>query len=320
MKLNQVIKGAVWLGWLAGVLLLGQVPVDTSILEGALNGLEKQADGSVIARVMATRVRVTAATRIYTPTANLTLEQLCATNRFPGRTLAGFLGGTVIAMGREESPLLVAARDFFVEPAENVLIGTVTGVLANGGVSINGTPVMRLEDSRIPAHPMRNAFGLEIDPTQIPLGTPATAEGYFDGRCFRSFILDLTGVLPLKDTVNPQIGVTQARCTENFPDDRKGDRVDLLGGVTLFHLPANVASQSVDIYRVDGGTATFLARTTATRDPVQPSLGLLNVRFETLPTTNPVLGRAPTLLKLVMPANGTTLRQPVTQLAFPLVK
>ena len=315
--MKKTLLAWLWLAWLAGLRLQAQIPGDTSILEGPLTALEKQPDGSVIARVMGTRIRVTAATRIFTPTSNLTLEQLCDTNRLPGRTQAGLLGGTAITMGREETPLLIAARTFFIEPAEHVLLGTVTGVTTNGLVYVNGTPVVKLEDARIPAYPMRNAFGLAIDSASIPLGTPATAEGYFDGRCFRSFVLDFTGVLPLKDKVNPQIGVAAARCTENTPDNVKGDRVDLFGGVTLFHLSSLFSTQPVDIYRVDGATSTFLTRVQATRDVAQPNIGVLNVRFDTAPSTHPVFSRAPTLLKLVMPANGSTLPQPVAQLIFP---
>ena len=318
MKLNSLFGTFLAAAGLMGFTSWGQV-VQNSMLEGALLSVTPQADGSVIARVMGTQVRVTSATHIHTPTATLTLAQLCDPTRFPGRTQPGFIGGTAIVGGVTASRTLVEAMDFFVEPAENVLIGTVSFSSARC-VHVNGTPVVTLVDARIPAHPMRNEFGLEVDPARVPLDTPVAAEGFYDGRAFRSFIFDVTGPVPLKDEVNPQIGVSRARATEITPDDRKGDRVDLVGGVTMFHLPAEVATQPLDIYRVDGDVSTLLVRTTATRDPLQPNIGAFTVRIETEPTLDVVLGGVPTKLKLVMPANGTTLPQAVEQISLPDVR
>jgi len=319
MNLTRITQSAVVATTLLSGVACAQVTLNNSMLEGSLISLTPQADGSVIARVMGTQVRVTEATHIHTPTATLTLAQLCDARRFPGRTQPGFIGGTAIVGGTTVTRTLVEATDFFVEPAENVLIGTVSAS-ARGCLFVNGTPVATLSDDRIPAHPMRNEFGLEVDKTRVPLDTPVSAEGFYDGRLFRSFICDVTGPVPLKDEVNPQIGVSRARATENTPNDRKGDRVDLLGGVTMFHLPPEVTSQPVDIYRVDNGVATFLVRAEAVRDLVQTHIGAFTVRIETDPTTDPVLGAAPSMLKLVLPANGTTLPQNVEQLALPDVR
>lgn len=318
MKLKSFLGTLVATAALMGFNSWGQV-VQNSMLEGALLSLTPQADGSVLARVMGTQVRVTSATRIHTPTANLTLAQLCDPTRFPGRTQPGFIGGTAIVGGVTATRTLVEAVDFFVEPAENVLIGTVSFSSARC-LHVNGTPVVTLVDARIPAHPMRNEFGLEVDPARVPLDTAVSAEGFYDGRAFRSFILDVTGPVPLKDEVNPQIGVARARATEITPDDRKGDRVDLVGGVTMFHLPAEITTQAVDIYRVDGDVSTLLAQAEATRDPLQPHIGAFTARIETAPTTDVVLGGAPTKLKLVLPANGTTLPRAVEQICLPDVR
>jgi hypothetical protein len=318
MKLKSFLGTLAATAALMGFNSWGQV-VQNSMLEGAVMSLTPQADGSVLARVMGTQVRVTSATHIHTPTATITLAQLCDPTRFPGRTQPGFIGGTAIVGGATVTRTLVEATDFFVEPAENVLIGTVN-FSAGRCLHVNGTPVITLVDARIPAHPMRNEFGLEVDPARVPLDTPVSAEGFYDGRVFRSFILDVTGPVPLKDEVNPQIGVSRARATEITPNDRKGDRVDLVGGVTMFHLPAQIPAQPVDIYRVDGDVSTFLVRTIATRDPLQPQIGAFTVRIETEPTLDVVLGGVPTKLKLVMPANGTTLPQAVEQISLPDVR
>jgi hypothetical protein len=125
------------------------------------------------------------------------------------------------------------AADMFVEPAENVTVGTVTEAnctTANcvGGGSIlriNGARMVPIRDPRMPAGPVTNEFGFAVNLTNATnlVGRPAEAEGYFANNRFFYFLMSVSGA-PLANT-NPEVSIQRAQCT-NDPD---GISLDVLG-------------------------------------------------------------------------------------------
>jgi S-layer homology domain len=132
-------------------------------------------------------VLIPATAPINSPSATLTIAQLADPTPLPGRSSPGFIGGTAIINGTTTGAISTA-DDVFVEPAENVVIGTITHATCTNAdcsnlgdtLAVLNSPLVRLTDARIPAGPPSNAFGFAIDLSQGALvGAVVSAEGYF---------------------------------------------------------------------------------------------------------------------------------------------
>lgn len=264
-------------------------------IEGPIDSVRLLDNGTVLLRVMGIRINVRPGTPISSPTASLTLEQLLDPTPLPGRTQEGFVRGTAIVTGTTNANGVVTAADVFVEPAENVVVGVVT---ANDGglLQLNDMPISFLTDARIPAAPLKNAFGFEILASSIAPGTPASVEGYYASDTFNAFLMEVDGPAQLVDP-NPQISILRADSRERTPNNQRGDEVEVRGAVTTAHVAPGVTTQTIRVFRVDNGVQRALGTTTATLDPATPGFASWTFRIATAPTNNVVLGSAPTLLR-----------------------
>jgi hypothetical protein len=162
-------------------------PVATLALEGPVSAVVDNLDGTATITVMGIPVLIPATAPINSPSAVLTPALLVDPTPLPGRSLPGFTGATAIINGQTVGGQNVA-DDVFVEPAENVLIGTVSAATCTNAdcsgpgdsIAVLGTPLTRLTDVRIPAGPAKNAFGFAINLAGGGLvGGLVSAEGYF---------------------------------------------------------------------------------------------------------------------------------------------
>ena len=283
---------------------LGQVPPAPApatipgYTEGPISNVVLQPDGSVTMTVIGVTVKVPVGTPVHSPTRALTLRQLALRTKLPGRLEAGFLGGTALINGVVDVATgSFTAINMHVEPAENVLIGTVT---QSSPLRILNSDVVQIADSRIP-YSITNQFGFDVKPTSVPVGSAAAAAGYFADNKFQTFSLELTGDFPLANP-NSQINILKAQTRERGPNATRGDDVDMRG---FYHSRDGVAP-TIRIYRVDSNVRTFLGNATFIPDGVQPQFGVWNYKATTAPTTHPVLGTLPVHLQAVLVTfNGT---------------
>jgi hypothetical protein len=163
---------------------------------------------------------------IMSPTARVTLQQLDGA-RLPGRIERGFIGGTAIISGQILPDGSFVADDVFVEPAENVLRGTLTGV---NPFRIGVVELRALTDPRMPSGPLTNQFGFEIDGVSLQPGVFAASGGYFSrsDNVLYYHTLDLEGNTRLLNSGN-QVSIQRAQCRI-----RGGgrDEIEVRGGVT----------------------------------------------------------------------------------------
>lgn len=218
-------------------------------LEGPIQSVIDNGDGSGTMTVMGISVEVPTGTLITSPTVTLTINQLADPTPLPGRPLlAGFEGGTAIITGDTTNGFSVAT-DVFVEPGENVLIGEIShncSTVACDGtgdqVFINGVEMGRITDARMLANPTANGTGLEVDMSTIAQGSSAAVEGYYGpDNIFHYFLMEAEGGL-----VNPaidEVSISRARC-------RNGKDMRVLGGVSQ-------TSGTVTI--IDYGTTPIIA-------------------------------------------------------------
>lgn len=245
--------------------------------------------------VMGMTVNVPVGTVVTSPSATLTFTQLVDATPLPNRTQAGFIGGTAIINGNVAANGIITATDVFVEPSENVVLGVVTANNA-GAISINNVPIVLISDARIPAKPVQDVNGIAIIPASIPVGTGASAEGYFANGVFNAFLVEAEQGTPVNAA--PQVTITRALGRERTPNNRRGDELEVRGSVTTTHAPG-ATTQTVRVFRVDGTTETLLGTATATVDPLTPGAAAFVFRVTTPPTNNAILGVCPTTVKVV---------------------
>ena len=247
--LDFIHKGRFKLG--VGLLLLAvslRVAAVPLLLEGPISAVTANPDGSGNITVLGVLVNIPAGTPITTPTASLTIDQAADPTPLPGRIQPGFLGGTAIIEG--DSVLGVnTASSLFMEPSENILGADVTSV-PPAAIEIGGTTLQALTDARIPADPVMNDFGFEVDPASVPTGVDAVAEGYFSNNgsgIFNYFALAVADGVMI-NAGQPEISITRAQCIAGA---NPGDPIELrvLGAV---HDPALVS-----ITLKDFGPTTF---------------------------------------------------------------
>jgi len=284
---------------LTGIVFMGLNTSTAQAFPGFLEGPITDVD--VAGRTMTVN-GVTADVPLGTPIAsptnsNLTLGDISkgtfdeATGEWsgalPGRP-TGFEGGTCLCTTEvDELTGAVTITDVMAEPAENVLIATVTAhnctttdCSAEGDVlEVGGTPVARNTDDRLLSPSATNGgfdinlMGSDLDPANNPTKVPAAVEGYMgeDGAIY-FYVLEIEG----GNLMNPlaEISVTRARCRNkngggqwrvegNVRNPGTGGVAgDVTGTVTL---------------TVAGGTLTAQA----TADPIDPSIGIWSVRQDT---------------------------------------
>lgn len=277
---------------------LAQVPPAPATIpgytEGPISNITLQPDGSLIMTVIGVTVNVPVGTPVSSPTRSLTLRQLALRTRLPGRTQPGFIGGTALINGLVDVATgSFTATDMVVEPAENVLIGVVTQAVP---LRILNSELAPIADARIPFS-MVNQFGFDITAPTIPVGTNAAANGYYAGDKFQTFLLELTGNFPLVNT-NSQINIMRAQSRERSPNAQRGDEVNMRG----FYHARNGGVPTIQIFRLDGRTATLLGNADPIPDAELPNFGVWNFRIITPPSADPVLGTAPLRLRAVLVA------------------
>lgn len=183
-----------------------QVPLE---VEGPIVDIVPNGNGGAIITVMGMEIEIPAGTPISSPTKQLTVTQLLNQTPLPGRSQPGFVGGTAIITGVSE-PGDRIADDVFVEPAENVVLGQITGPM-----EIEDMPFALIDDARIPASPIRNAFGFAVQPNSLVAGTPASLEGYYSllDSVFHAFLVEVEGGTLVNAGVR-EVSVLRADCRQ----------------------------------------------------------------------------------------------------------
>ncbi len=225
------------------------------LLEGPISAVSANPDGSGSITVLGVVVDIPAGITIVTPTATLSMAQVADPTPLPGRTQAGFIDGTAIINGTSVAGVNTA-DDMFLEPAENILGAEITSI-PPAPIEVGGVPMAAITDARLPAGPVVNNYGFEIDPATVLSGGDATAEGYFsnDGSgVFQYFGLAVTG----GDILNPgetDVSISRAQCRAGA---NPGDPINLrvLGGV---HDPAIGTVTVKDFGPTTFGTALSIA-------------------------------------------------------------
>lgn len=296
MKYSKVIS----LACVSAALL---IPIDRAHatpveVDGTVSSVKTNKDGSITLTVMGVAVNVPKDTPITSPSAVLTLAQLADPAPLPGRTQPGFVGGNAFVTGDTDAASgVITATDIFVEPAKHLLLGVVTSK-AGAELKVNNMPVLFSKDPRMPSVAPRNRYGMAVDTSALAHGSTVLVEGYFDGTNFRAFNLEIRGKAPVTSP-HPQVAIIASKCWEKSPNGSAGDEVEVRGAVTMGHVSSGVNTQTVRIYRVDRGVDTVLGDAIATRDPSDNNFALFEFTTTTPPSTDAVLGTAPTRLKAV---------------------
>lgn len=268
-------------------------PVIT-VVEGPVKGISRNADGTLLLTVMGVPVILSASTRVHSPSAFLTFNQLMNNTRMPGRTQRGFMNGTAIATGTQDANGVMTAVNLSITPAENVVVGMITKN-SGGLLEVNQMPVKFCTDARMPGRGAMNAFAIPIDLASVVVGTTATLEGYYDdASTFQSINLYIDTFAPPLSTA-PQVSFMVLRATEQIT---KGDDVEALGGVTFFHA-GGANTQTINLYRVDGKAVSLIGSGIATRDNVFTNYGLFKIKVTTPVSADPALSKAPSILRAV---------------------
>ena len=198
--LSAVLSGAAALG--LSTSLLAQVPIPGGT-EGPISAIVDNGDGTATLTVMGMTAILPGTATISSPSKTLTLAEVLDTTPLPGRTEAGWIGGTAKGTGTVSVDGVITYTELTLEPAENVVLGVITGTQP---LTVNHMPVSLLTDSRIPASTV-NELGFEIDLAQATVGQAVAVEGYYASGTFQAFRVEVTGAPAL----NPALQVTSLR-------------------------------------------------------------------------------------------------------------
>ncbi len=277
------------------------VPIITSV-EGPVKGITRNPDGTLLLTVMGVPVILNANTRIHSPTSFLTFNQLLNINKLPGRIQRGFMNGTAIATGTQNSQGVMTAVNLSITTAENAVAGMITKN-SGGLLEMNQMPVKFCTDARMPGRGAMNSFAIPIDLSWVIVGTTAALEGYYDdASAFQSINLYLDTFAPPLSKA-PQVSFIVLRATEQIG---KGDTVEALGGVTFFHAGA-ANTQTINLYRVDGKAVSLIGSGVATRDNVFTDYGLFKIKVTTAVSSDPILSKSPSILRAVNISPGAAM-------------
>lgn len=273
----------VWMAGSAALLLCGPVMSQvTSVagIEGPIESIKGNPDGSVTMQVMRMTVMIPAAViqagGVSSPSKPLTFEEIVDPAPLPGRGhddwvgdkanvrflsrraegpgQPGFVGGTAKGTGQVSANGVVMIEQVIFEPAENVVIGVITGTQP---LTVNNMPVELLTDSRIPVATL-NDHGFEIDLAQATVGQGVAVEGYFAGGVMKAFQVSVTGA-PAKD---PGLQVAASRA-QGRPDKGELQVNGAVSGVAP-GAPAPAIRLEVD------GSGLFIANVPTVLDPLAP--------------------------------------------------
>jgi hypothetical protein len=277
----------------SGICFSQVVPTTTiGYVEGPIREVTYNLDGTATLLVQNVTVHVPADLMADSPTTTLTVRQLCLRNRLPGRTEAGFVGGTALINGLVDlQTYRFTATSVTVEPAENVAIGVITSV---SPLQIQGTTLATLTDPRISTEVV-NTFGFPVRAENLSIGQPAAAEGYFADSKLHCYVISLEPTAPLVQNIN-QINFLRAQSRERVPNNNRGDEVDTRG----FYYTTTGVQPLIQVFRDDNGVLTSLGFATVVPDGAYPNYGVWNFQAITPPTTHPVLGTAPKKYRAVL--------------------
>ncbi|NMG00388.1 Ig-like domain-containing protein [Aromatoleum toluolicum] len=263
--------------------------------EGIVKGIYNRPDGTgVELTVFGRTFLVPPGATIHTPTKTLTAAELVDPSRFPGLYRDGFVGSTAILLGEVTlSPDATTAtpviKDVAIEPAETVLLGTLTKNDA-GVMSVLDIPLLPSTDPRLLSKGYKNEFGFAVEPASIPIGTFAAVEGYFgDDGNFYHFSLEAGGGL----LVDPGTGKTSITRTACVP----GARLDVQGAT---YLP----SASVVEFRNPKSNYLYGSMST-TVDLEAPEFGTYGYRVDVSGGEVDSDGACPSQIRVVNLTNGT---------------
>ena len=234
-------------------------------IEGPIQSITDNGDDSGDMTCMGITMQIPAGTPIHSPTASLTITELADSASFPSSEKAGFVGGTCIVAGNNDSGPNIA-EDIFVELAENVLVGPVGTI---SPFNVLGIEIVPLADPRMPLGEAANQFGFGVDLATVPEGDLSAAEGYLgtDGKLYAHTIETTEGTV--LDTT-PRASIQRAQCENR--GGRGQDRLTVLGGAII---PAGQAPGAVEICQANAAGvcvgATF--RPTVATDPQFPPFG-----------------------------------------------
>ena len=198
--LSAILSGAAALG--LSTSLLAQVAAPSGI-EGPISAIVDNGDGSVTLTVMGMTVIIPPTATVASPSKPLTFAEIIDTTPLAGRTAPGWVDATAKGTGTTTPEGVVIIEDVIFEPAENVVIGLITGTQP---LTVNHMPVEMSTDPRIPASTV-NDLGFEIDLAQATVGQTVAIGGHYSGGVFHAFEIEVTGA-PAK---NPALQVTSLR-------------------------------------------------------------------------------------------------------------
>ncbi|RFC41813.1 MAG: hypothetical protein DVB23_003307 [Verrucomicrobia bacterium] len=270
LKMNIKLTAAILALMALAPIADAQVPAET---EGTITNIVSNPGGSVTLTVMDITVTVPVGTPVSTPTSkDIGLAGLVNPTAFPGRTQAGFLGGTAIVLGNAAVDGVITADSVFAEPAENVVLGIVTPAEVGdptGSLRVNGMLVQFLNDPRIDFDVPRNDLGFEVALAAVVPGTAVAIEGYYstETNTFYSFLLEAVEVPALNPALQVSILRAQGRTDRGELEVRGGvSGITGAGGVT------------VQIRQVrPNGTTPLIGTVAAILDPLVP--GTATYRF-----------------------------------------
>ncbi len=186
------------------------------LLEGPISALTDDGDGTGSITVMGVTVDIPVGTPITTPTASLGITAAANPSVLPGRTQAGFVGGTAIIEGSGDLAGGYSADSVFLEPAENIL-GAATTSLPGESLQVAGVALSPTGDARIPNGPFTNVFGFEVDPDSVPQGSGVVSEGYLsnDGSgVMNYFAIEVDGGTLVNAGIT-EVSISRAQCQED---------------------------------------------------------------------------------------------------------
>jgi hypothetical protein len=265
-------------------------------IEGPLEAASGE-NGAKTIKVMGLTVNITPDTKMASPTAPLTYDDLANGPALPGRKDPGFLKGKAIVTGMRDAAGLYA-QQVFVEPSEHHLIGTVTKN-DEAGFEVEGMPVVLLPsspsarpypdkatvsgtppvvyDARLPGTVLKNAAGFEIVPNSVAVGADIVVAGYHVPSPTGPGTLYAYSATASGDDVSqtPRVSIIRAECRQRAADriewDVRGATIPNKGTVTILNSPGTVQY----------GVATVTA------DTSDPAKGVYRFRTETKNATQP---------------------------------
>ena len=264
--LSAVLSGAAALGLSASLLAQEAIPGGT---EGPISAIVDNGDGTATLTVMGMTAILPGTATISSPSKTLTLAEVLDTTPLPGRTEAGWIGGTAKGTGTVSADGVITYTELVLEPAENVVLGVITGTQP---LTVNHMPVTVLTDSRIPASTV-NELGFEIDLAQTTVGQAVAIEGYYASGTFHAFRVEVTGAPAL----NQALQVTSLRA-QGRP--AKGE-LEILG--SLSGIATGAAAPTVRFS--NDSTGVIIGQVVVVLDPLAPGTASFRYRGRGLPAT-----------------------------------